>query len=332
MLTQIDVMSDHPFELPILGITPKTSLMIHKVTGLNPPDRSLFIGDYSQDGGIYQGRRVGSRNVVMTINLNPNPALGETVSTLRQNLYKEFIDPQIEGDHLKVVLIDENDDERYFVGYCEKFETEIFEADTMCQISMICPDPYLRDNFDTILTQPTGYVQFPFTYHGTADTGFVVRIYVTQPTNEITLHNNGRVMQLETPTTATYQTDDLIIINTIRGQRSITLTKPAEYDLATEFTTPTPYAVGALVFYGPGVWEAVDPVLSNGTTIDMAPSHTTDYWNLVSTPIMSHLKPTSQWLGLHSSSNTMRVYEGNDWDSIVANIKYLKYTCAYWGI
>ena len=85
MLKQIDVVygteeDEQALSLPILGLTPKDSLLLRKVTGLNPPDVNLFIGDYSRDGGTYQGRRVESRNVVLTIDLNPNPALGDTVS------------------------------------------------------------------------------------------------------------------------------------------------------------------------------------------------------------------------------------------------------------
>jgi Phage tail protein len=324
-------MSDTAFELPILGVTPKNSLLIQKVTGLNPPDRSLFIGDYSQDGGIYQGRRVGSRNVVFTINLNPNPALGESVSSLRESLYKAFIDPQVDGDYLKLLLRDDADREIYLVGYCEKFESDIFDSTSMCQISMICPDPYLRDNEDTILTQPTGWVQVPFTYQGTAETGFVVRIYVTTPTNYITLHNNGKTMKLDNSTG--YEADDIIIINTIRGQRSITLTKPGELNgTPNEFTPPNAYIIGSYVFYGPGVWECVSTVPGSGTTWDMAPGNNNEYWDLVSTPIISNLNASSQWIDLHSASNTMRVYEGDDPNSIVAGIKYLKYTSAYWGI
>lgn len=331
MLTQIDVMSDDLIELPILGVTPKSSLLIQKVTGLNPPDRSLFIGDYSQDGGIYQGRRVGSRNVVFTINLNPNPALGETVASLRQSLYKAFIDPQVDGDYLKLVLHDDADLERYLVGYCEKFESEIFDSETMCQVSMICPDPYLRNNEDTILIQPTGWVSFPYTYDGTAETGFIVRIYVTTPTNEITLHNNGKSMQLTNPDG--YGADDVIIINTIRGQRSISLTKAADLGATPyEFDPPTSYVPGDLVFYGGGIWECVSSALTGGSTWAMAPGNNNEYWTLFSTPIVSHLSARSPWLELHSVANTMRVYEGDDWNSIVANIKYLKYTSAYWGV
>lgn len=98
MITQIDLMSENAIDLPIIGITPKTSLLIKKIDGLDPPDRVLFIGDYSQDGGLYQGRRVSKRNVVITIDLNPNPALGETVESLRDKLHRAFIDPQVEGD------------------------------------------------------------------------------------------------------------------------------------------------------------------------------------------------------------------------------------------
>lgn len=331
MLTKIDVMSDNAFELPILGVTPKSSLLIQKVTGLNPPDRSLFIGDYSQDGGIYQGRRVGNRNVVFTINLNPNPASGETVSSLRQALYKAFIDPQIDGDYIKLLLHDDNNREIYLVGYTEKFETEIFDADSMCQISMICPDPYLRDNEDTILTHSTGWVQVPFTYQGSAETGFEVRIYVTSDTNEITLFNNNKVMQLVN--VAGYDVGDIIIINTVRGQRSISLTKAADITMTpTEFSPPDGYGEDFCVFYDSNIWRAVGDDLGGGTSNLVAPGNNNDYWELVSTPIISHLLPTSQWLELHSVDNILRVYENGDWDSIVANIKYLKYTSAYWGI
>lgn len=333
MLTQIDVMSDDAFELPILGVTTKSSLLIKKITGLNPPDKSLFIGDYSQDGGIYQGRRVGSRNVVMTIDLNPNPALGETVASLRQNLYKAFNDPQVDGDHIKIRLHEDDDRLTYLVGYCEKFETEIFDVDSMCQISMICPDPYLRDDVDTILIHPSGgWITVPFEYQGTAETGFVARIYATSNTNAITLSNNGKSMQLVTSSPG-YEIGDLIIVNTIRGQRSITLTKPELITMIpNEFVVGPSYAIGTLVYYGPGIWKAVSAVLGDGATIDMAPGTTNNYWQLISTPIVSHLTPTSRWLELHSADNLMKIYGGTNPSSIVASIKYLKYTSAYWGI
>ena len=227
MLTQIDViygneLGEQALALPILGVTPSESLLIRKVTGLNPPDIDLFIGDYARDGGTYQGRRVGNRNVVMTMDLNPNPALGETVSGLRDLLYKTFVDPLVDADHLELVLHDDEGRTRNLYGYTETFETEIFDIETMAQISLICPDPYIRDLDETTLTNPSGtWVTVPFTYSGTAETGFYVQVNVTANTPKLTLKNNNKTMVL----TYAFLAGDTVYIDTNRGQRNIWLVR-----------------------------------------------------------------------------------------------------------
>lgn len=221
MLTKIGVeFEGEELIIPILGVTPKDSLLVRKITGLNPPDIQLFIGDFARDGGIYQGRRVGNRNPVITFDLNPNPALGETISGLREMLYKAFVDPLIDADYIKLNLYDDLGRERYLVGYTEKFDGEIFDVETMLQISMICPDPYLRDNVKTTLTDPSGWTTVPFTYNGTAETGFEASIYITAPTSVLTLENNGKTMVIS----RTFSVGDVVYVNTIRGSRALTVT------------------------------------------------------------------------------------------------------------
>lgn len=232
MLTSIDVDSDNSFSMPILGITPKDSLLIRHITGLNPPNLNLFIGDYSRDGGIYQGRRVGNRNVVITMEMNPNPALGETVSSLRERLYKAFVDPLVEADYVKLSLHLDDGRLLYLVGYAETFETEIFSAEALAQISIICPDPYIRDDEATILTHEGGWVTVPFTYTGTAETGFEAEIEILTPTPKLVLSNNtltddtgdsnytkGRMI-----INREFVAGDVVIINTVRGYRRLWLT------------------------------------------------------------------------------------------------------------
>jgi Phage tail protein len=285
LLTRIDVRSENAFLVPILGVTPKDSLLVRKVTGLNPPDIDLFIGDYSRDGGIYQGRRVGNRNVVFTFDLNPNPALGETISGLREMLYKAFVDPLVEADYIKLDFYDDLGNVRYLVGYTEKFETEIFDVETMAQISIICPDPYIRDNVETTLSHPTGWTTVPFAYSGTAETGFYVEIYVTAATPKLVLANNAVTDTVSSPDynkgrmiiNRAFSIGDTVRINTVRGSRKLTVQ-------------------GAL------------PEAS----------------------IVANLDPTSQWLELHSQSNTMKVH-GNTPTDLVAAVRVLKYTQAYWG-
>lgn len=232
MLTQIDVDSDNSFTVPILGATPKTSLLVRKIAGLDPPDINLFIGDYSRDGGTYQGRRVGNRNVVITMELNPNPALGETVSSLRENLYKAFIDPLAEADYLKLSFHLDDGRVLFLVGYTEKFETEIFGSDSLVQISIICPDPYLRANDAVVLTNESGWTTVPFTYTGSAETGFEAEIEITSATSTLILANNTVTDDVANPNyprgrmvlNHAFVAGDTVLINTVRGYRQIVLT------------------------------------------------------------------------------------------------------------
>lgn len=244
MLTQIDVvygneLGEQALALPILGVTPKESLLIRKVTGLNPPDIDLFIGDYARDGGTYQGRRVGNRNVVLTIDLNPNPALGENISGLRDLLYKTFVDPLVDADHLELVLHSDNGLVRNLFGYTEKFETEIFDIETLAQISLLCPDPYIRDLAETVLTNATGtWVSVPFTYGGTAETGFVAEIHISADTPTLTVKNNSKTMVFN----YAFLAGDVVFLNTNRGQRAATITRGGvNTPLLAYMTTTSPW-------------------------------------------------------------------------------------------
>lgn len=228
MLTQVDVVQGDGSDtlvlsLPVLGATPKSSLLVRRITGLNPPDTTLFIGDYSRDGGTYQGRRVGNRNPVLLLDLNPDPALGETISGLRETLYKAFMDPLVDADHIKLNFTDDLGNVRYVVGYTEKFETEPFDVETAVQISVICPDPYIRNNAETVLSNVSGWTTVPFTYQGTAETGFYTKISISSPTSTLTLDNNGKKLILNRSLT----TGDIVEICTIRGNRFLSMTSGA---------------------------------------------------------------------------------------------------------
>jgi hypothetical protein len=244
VLTQFDVGGDNSEDqliLPVLGVTTKDTLLIRKITGLNPADVTLFMGDYSGDGGIYQGRRVGNRNIVATIDLNPNPALGETVSSLRQLLQKAFLSPMpdmtsnppVHADYIKFQLHDDDGNVRYIVGYTEKFETEIFDVETTAQVSIICPDPFIRDNEETDLTDSSGWSTLPIVYYGSAPTGFYAKIYMNSSSDILTLENLGQKMIFDwTGVAGTLSAGETIHIWTTRGSRD------ARYQIASNPTVP----------------------------------------------------------------------------------------------
>ena len=240
MLTQVDVVYENEsgpqaLALPILGVTPKESLLIRKITGLNPPDVNVFIGDYARDGGFYQGRRVGKRNVVMTLDLNPNPALGQTVDGLRKLLYRIFMSPRLNADHTQFILHDDDAPTRYIVGYAEKFEGELFDVETMAQVSIICPDPYIRDLSETIFLDSAGWVTVPFNYEGNAESGFYAEVHIVTPTPVLTLANNGRTMQLY----YSFNVGDIVTFDTNGGSRMIRLQRGGTQTSMLPYLTPT---------------------------------------------------------------------------------------------
>lgn len=229
MLTQIDVDCDNPFYMSVLGANPRDSLIIESVTGLGPPDISLFVGDYARDGGVYTGRRVSTRNPVFTIGINPNFGNGETAAGLREMLYRAFVDPSaggLEPDKVVLILHDDVKPDRWIGGYTEKFETEPFSKDLSVNISMICPDPYIRDVAETVVDAAAsgvnGWQTVPFDYQGTAETGFEAVINITATTQLLTLDNNGNKMVLAY---SSFHPGDTVYINTNRGERNITLTQ-----------------------------------------------------------------------------------------------------------
>lgn len=331
MLTQIDVMSANAFELPILGVTPKSSLLLQNVTGLNPPDRVLFIGDYAQDGGLYQDNRVGNRNPVFYINLNPNPALGETVASLRRQLQKEFMNPQPDDDGVKFLMHFDDQPNQFFVGYADKFESEVFDVETMCQVSLICTDPYIRDDLQTMMTSSAGWIQVPFTYPGTARTGFEVRAYITAATTSFTLANNSKPMYFTNPDG--FAVGDILWINTVRGYRFATWTKGS---LVTsepiDYVYNRTYLPSNFVFYNGGIWRCLATITVGDEATGYVPNSSDGYWRYLSTSIVSQLAPASDWLELHAQANSLRVYGGVNVSSVVASIKMLRFSAAYWGI
>lgn len=222
MLTKVRVDSASAIDLNIKNATTKDSLLIRKITGLNPAEVSTFIGEYAADGGTYQGRRVQKRNVVLTIDINPNQALGETVDGLRTKLYKQFYDPSIDSDAVKLKLYDSSDLVRYVIGYTDKTETDPFDQENTCQISMVCPDPYIRNDELTTYADISAYAVLPITYNGTAETGFYMSVKIMAYTPKLIVELDNKLMTLERD----FYPGDIVDIDTNRGEKSITLTSP----------------------------------------------------------------------------------------------------------
>lgn len=294
MLTRVDVQSENPLQLHLEDARPDDSIIVDKIEGLDPPDIDLFLGDYARDGGFYNGRRVGKRNVVFYLTLNPNYTKNETVSDLREQLYRAFIEPRAAGDDVRIDLLDSVKPPRYISGYTEKLETTIFSKEKELMVSLVCPNPYIYNVDETVTNANGPSVGFP--YEGTAETGVEVKLQLTSASPTLNLVvNNGSPMILNYP----FEIGDIVYINTRRGERKIQLTHG-----------------GAISATG---------VITGGNTSNILYSQTaTSRWlELHRAIVVPVTNPTGQ--------NTMKAYGVNLTDS-VASVKQIKSRGSWWGI
>lgn len=302
MLSRVVVQSENPLYLELENARPDDSIIVDKIDGLDPPDIDLFLGDYARDGGYYNGRRVAKRNPVFYLTINPKHSENETVSDIRERLYRAFIDPRAAGDDVRIDLFDDVKPPRYISGYSEKIESPIFAKETELTVSMVCPNPYIYNVDETIVNSNGPTV--PFEYAGSAETGFEILGQFTGATNIMNLTKsvfgsvfNSQALSLTYP--PGFLSGDVIYINTRRGERAVRMYRGATI---TNLNAPT-----------------MTDVISDGTEYNL----------------LYALSPTSEWLDLHRPPATSTNPNSQlRLQAVTANlnIKQIRSRGAWWGI
>jgi hypothetical protein len=196
VLRRMEVFSSNPSapELPLGGFMPNDDpVQIRSIDGLGPVKAELASTAFASGRGeLYQGGSIGKRNIVLNLGLNPN-WVDQTITTLRQKLYAYFLPEawtklRFFSDHMPTVDIE---------GVVESFEPNIFSQDPEIQVSVLCHRP---DFIDIDATMYEGLVddgtaELEFTYEGTVNTGFEIRIdgSVDNPsyTGDFTIRNRA---------------------------------------------------------------------------------------------------------------------------------------------
>jgi len=159
--------------LPLNGRGPETDLLqVRDIEGLGPVKAAVNTTPYgSMDGEAFTGSLVNSRNIVLTIGLNPNWDTW-SMEALRRLVYSYFM------PKLQTKLVFESNDEFPPVeisGYVESVEPDIFAKDVQVQVSIICPDPYFVA-VDPVVINDVSNVQHLIDYNGSIETGIYVRV------------------------------------------------------------------------------------------------------------------------------------------------------------
>lgn len=225
-----------------------TGLAITDITGLGPVHATINTTDLSTtDGAIYNGSRLETRNIVLTLDFR----FAKSIEDVRHVTYKYFPIKRY------LTLTIETDSRRLDAfGYVETNEPVIFSDFETTQISIICPDPYLYDSDGKHVAMFAGIepvFEFPFEnnsltvkyiefgeithvqqktvpYNGDAEIGMIITIHALAGVKDIIIYDarTREVMRINTDFVKTltgqaYGSGDDIIINTKRGEKSITL-------------------------------------------------------------------------------------------------------------
>ena len=245
-----------------LGKPEVSGFLIKSVTGLGPVKANVNTTEVvTNDGSMFNSARLSQRNIVFQLAF-VETVYGETIEDIRQKSYKYF-------PAKKSVEIVIETDNRYvkIKGYVESNEPDIFSSQEGTQISIICPDPYFYSagedgnnvtDFYTIdpmfefpfsnesLTDPLlifGEIQIKtegvITYYGDSEIGVVIYIHAIGPATNINIYNTEtrevmmiNTTKLEKLTGKGLVASDDIVINTTKGEKSITLVREgASYNI-----------------------------------------------------------------------------------------------------
>lgn len=236
-----------------LGKPDVSGFLIKSITGLGPAKANVNTTEVStNDGSLFNSARLSQRNIVLDM-VFINTVYGESIEDLRQKSYKYF--PLKKSVELTIET-----DNRYVktTGYVESNEPNIFSSQEGTQISIICPDPYFYSagedgnnvtNFYSIdpmfefpfsnesLDEPLlvfGEIQIKtegvITYHGDSEIGVIIYIHAIGPATNINIYNTEtrEVMRINTEKISSLTgkgivASDDIVINTAKGEKSITL-------------------------------------------------------------------------------------------------------------
>lgn len=201
--------------------------VVQEIDGLDPVKASIVSSGFATiDGQEYQASSRETRNITIRLGFAPDFSVNETVRVLRSRLYPYFM-PKSEVA-LKFYMTDGLVVNT--TGRVESCEAPLFVQEPQVDISIICFDPDFIDNSMTALhstfnlsntsgqlvqvdgTVNTGISSLRFTSPGTLSE---FTIYHTAPSGIL------RTMLISAPLIL----NDQVEICTIKGQKSITLTR-----------------------------------------------------------------------------------------------------------
>ena len=206
-----------------------SGINIQDITGLDPVKATITSSSFAnQDGAVYQSSRRDTRNIVITLELDPDPTV-TNVLALRRYVYSQFVPKDYISLKFYVDDTDDASEDGYLIyGYVESCGAPMFVQDNIVTISVINVDP---DFIDPVAKSITGITTADVTatdipYAGTVPAGFVATISVNASESSLTMYytdpgGNTWTMDFAYALLA----GDVLTISTVPGNKYATLVR-----------------------------------------------------------------------------------------------------------
>lgn len=217
----------------------ESEFQVLSITGLNPPQAQINTTTVvGLDGAKFNSSKLETREIVIRMRLNGNVELN------RQTLYRYFPTKM----WVKFYFRNENRDV-FIEGYVESVEVNLFSKSEIMQMAILCPQPYFKSLEEVIdsISKVTPVFYFPFAINigepeiissldlnqitdivnaSATETGLVIQISIFASMSKIKIQNTetGEAITLA----HTFLPEDLVTINTNKGQKSVTLLRDGE--------------------------------------------------------------------------------------------------------
>lgn len=225
MITRVEVRNKQGALLNLQLDDEDDSFLVQDIDGLGPVKATLVSSSFAGlDGEQLNSRRRETRNIKIQLGLNPDPAVSETVESLRFQLYQFFMS---ESD-VSLRFFTDGGLTVDILGTVETCDPAIFSQNPAMDISIMCYSPDFFDPTVVSLAGNTasGSTTTPIVYSGHIETGVVFTLNVNRTLTEFTLYHtppNDAVRSLDFA--GSLASGDVLVISTVPGSKGVTLTR-----------------------------------------------------------------------------------------------------------
>lgn len=225
MLTRVDITTKRNTILTLNMGEDDSGYRVKDIKGLNPVAASLVSSSVAGvDGEEFQSERRVARNIVFSIDLEPDPET-DTYTSLRDNLYS-YLMP---GSRILMRFYMSTGLYVDIAGYIETHEAGMFSSDPDVQVSVMCYKPDFIDprtvtlSGHTVADGTTTDIDYP----GNVETGTLFTLNVNRTlTGGFTLYNTGDDGQLfQLDFTGDLVSGDQLVVSSVQGSKGIVLTR-----------------------------------------------------------------------------------------------------------